>query len=117
MRSVNWPYRRISQWLLDEKKVKVSYVAVRNFCETRGIVKGGAEIGDVDGQRSSSGLIAEQADSGGRRRQLERRKAAQQRTARKNVEKKFTFDDSRPLRTRKNRQTLGETARRIGDQD
>ncbi|MGC6458464.1 MAG: hypothetical protein ACON4R_08825 [Akkermansiaceae bacterium] len=41
MRSVNWPYRKIAEWLIEEAGITVSLQAVQQFCKVRGITKGG----------------------------------------------------------------------------
>lgn len=38
-RAKNWPYRRIIQWLSDEKRITVAYETLRQFCRVRGISK------------------------------------------------------------------------------
>jgi hypothetical protein len=42
MRSLNWPYQKIADWLAQEAEVFVSLQAVHQFCKVRGIVKGSA---------------------------------------------------------------------------
>ena len=41
MRSLNWPYRKIAEWLAEESEITVSLQAVQQFCKVRGITKGG----------------------------------------------------------------------------
>ncbi|WP_309383972.1 hypothetical protein [Cerasicoccus frondis] len=42
MRRQLWPYTRIAQWLLDQHGLQISDVAIRKFCNRRGIPKGNA---------------------------------------------------------------------------
>jgi len=42
MRSLNWPYQKIADWLARETEISVSLQAVHQFCKVRGIVKGNA---------------------------------------------------------------------------
>jgi hypothetical protein len=76
MRSAHWPYHRIADWLRSEKAITVSKEAIRQFCSVRHIEKGGSSLQTVV---RPARLPAPAAG------------------------KKFHFDDSKPIETRKNR--------------
>lgn len=97
MRALEWPLRKIADWLRTEKSCEVSYEAVRNFCDVRGIVKGhvgqrrSAERANVQAKKNPSGN-GEGGFATGRQEQLDRVTAAK---------KKFTFDSSEPLKVKR----------------
>ena len=41
MRQLNWPYRKVADWLEENCELKVSLQAVHQFCKVRKIKKGG----------------------------------------------------------------------------
>ncbi len=43
MRTQEWPYRRIADWLRNNKEITISAEAVRQFCKVRDISKGNSE--------------------------------------------------------------------------
>ena len=55
MRSVNWPYRKIAEWLADEAEIRVSLQAVQQFCKVRGITKSGGAKPPPPGRKSDPG--------------------------------------------------------------
>lgn len=40
MRRSRWPYRRIADWLRENRNVRIAAEGVRSFCRVRGIKKG-----------------------------------------------------------------------------
>ena len=53
-RRLEWPYRRLAQWLADEHQLTISAVAIRNFCLVRHIKKGEAPRTSSPRQPASS---------------------------------------------------------------
>lgn len=43
MRRLNWPYRKIRDWLAEEKGIAVRHTSVDRFCKVREIKKGRGE--------------------------------------------------------------------------
>ena len=83
MRKSRWPYRRIAEWLRNERNVSATADTVRSFCRVRGIRKGtGVTQRSGPTSRTSTGRN-EQRNSGGG--------------------KVFDFDESKPMETWKSR--------------
>ena len=85
MRQRCWPFRRIAQWLQAERDLIISHEAVRKFCLVRGIEKG----------KSISHRGMPKHETTGR--QTIKAPAASSLT------KAFHYEDSGPIRTRKDR--------------
>jgi hypothetical protein len=91
MRGNLWPYDRIAGWLRDTHRLEVSKEAIRQFCNLRKIGKGEAFQTD-DKARSSDARFSSVTP-----RTISSPQHAE-------PEKKFHFDASRPIETRKNQQ-------------
>lgn len=77
MRSQNWPYHRIATWLHKDKGIAVTKEAIRQFCDVRKIQKGIPRSSTI---QNPPGKVS--APPSG---------------------KKFHYDDSKPIETRRNR--------------
>ena len=83
MRKSRWPYRRIAEWLRNERNVSATADTVRSFCRVRGIRKGtGVTQRPIPTSRTNV-RRNDQRSSGG--------------------EKVFDFDESKPMETWKSR--------------
>ena len=92
-RRLNWPYRGIAQWLLEEHQFKIDWTSVRRFCLVRKIEKG-------VGETVSSSLIREKDSADSPNQPLVRRRRPR--------ENPFHYEDRGPLRTRRNTPSLAK---------
>ena len=58
-RHLEWPYRRLAEWLADEHQLTISAVSIRNFCLVRQIDKGEAPQGNKRSQRTAEPTSAD----------------------------------------------------------
>ena len=80
MRQSQWPYRKISQWLLEEKDLSISHEAVRKFCKVRSIRKEGKPVSNINSKS--------QLPSANQPKQID-------------VPQVFRYDDSKPIQIKR----------------
>jgi hypothetical protein len=94
-RRLQWSYRAIARSLMDEHQFKIDWTSVRRFCLVRKIEKG---VGETT---SASPVLQEAGSAVDPPSQLLVRR-------RKPRENPFHYEDSGPLRTRRNTPALTE---------
>lgn len=87
MRRCRWPYRRIADWLQDNRDVETTAEGVRSFCRVRGIKKGTSAV--------------QSARDAARRRKGD--ETVRPQGSAHIDETVFDFDESKPLETWKSR--------------
>jgi IS30 family transposase len=75
MRASNWPFHKIAEWLSENHQMKVSKEAIRQFCKVR-------SIGRHENRTATP-------------------KTRTEATSQKQASKKFDYDDSKPISTKR----------------
>ncbi len=95
-RRLNWPYRGIAQWLLEEHQFKIDWTSIRRFCLVRKIEKGvGETVSATSPKQEGEPTLANPPNQ----------PLVKRRKPRVNP---FHYEDRGPLRTRRNTPSLAQ---------